>query len=140
MKKLLACTAALALVSACAEPAEQEAPAEEAVAAADAVTDGNGDTMEAYLGDWDATYPDGSTGVTTNRDDGTYTVTMADGTTINGLWSFGPDQSCWHAEGEDEATCYTVGAPDADGARVLTTADGEEITVSPVAAEAEAAE
>lgn len=129
MRLFVSCAAAIALLSACSEAEVEEPvvddPVEEAV-----VTDANGDTMEAYLGDWDVTYPDGSTGVTTNNADGTYTVTMADGTTMQGSWVFGAEESCWTEDGA-EPICYTVGAPDENGTRELTMADGTVIMVTP---------
>lgn len=132
MKKLIACASALFVLSACAEEAVDEAPVEEVAEA--------GDTMEDYLGAWDVLYPDGSTGVTTNNADGSYTATMPDGSAASGLWSFGPDQSCWQASGEEEARCYTVSEPAPDGARTLTDADGNGLIVTPVADEETAAE
>lgn len=134
MKKLVSCVAAMALLTACGE----DAPAEADIAATDVVAEVPADTMEDYLGAWDVTYPDGSTATTTNNADGSYSSVMADGTAISGLWTFGADESCWHNDGDEEATCYVVGAAGEDGTRVLTMADGTSITVTPAAADTSA--
>ncbi|WP_340587109.1 hypothetical protein [Erythrobacter alti] len=133
MRKLIPAIAAVALLGACTEVEEAD-PVVEETADAESMTDANGETMEAYLGEWDVTYPDGTTGVTTNNADGTYSAVLPDGSTIDGNWTFGADESCWvpNAEGVEPA-CYAVGAADETGARVLSMADGTSITVSPVA-------
>jgi len=130
MKKLIACMAGLAFISACAQEAEEPAPEVEEVAPSA--------SMEDYLGTWTVTYPDGSTGVTTNNADGTYTSELADGTATNGAWVFGEEQSCWTPEGAEEDICYTVSDSDETGTRTLTMDDGNVLTVSPVVEQVEA--
>lgn len=133
MHKFVYVAAAAALLGACTSEAEEEVVDEPVVQEEIALTDANGETMEAYVGRWDVTYPDGTPGVTTNNPDGTYTAEMADGTTVNGNWTFGAEQSCWQADEARNPTCYTVGASDEDGTRTLTMDDGNTITVTPAA-------
>ncbi len=130
MKRIISCMALLAIVSGCSQEAEAPAEPVEEVAEAPAVT------MANYVGAWDVTLADGSTHVTTNNADGTFTRTFADGTADGGIWTFAADQSCWTPEG-GEAACYTVGEADAAGTLTLTNVtDGSVITATPVAAEA----
>lgn len=135
MKKIVLGAVVLSLAAACGQEAAEEPAADEVATEEVAVTDANGETMEAYLGSWDVVYADGSTGVTTNNADGTYTGEMADGTALSGTWTFGAEESCWQATDSEEATCYTVGAGDENGTRVLTMADGTSISVTPKAEE-----
>ena len=130
MKKIIAAASALTLLAACAEEATEEVVEEEA----GAVEATSGVTFEEHLGVWDVTYPDGTTGVTTNRPDGSYTQVVGDGDPVEGLWALSDDgTSCWDAGTEDGATCYTVSAADADGTRTLTAEDGTVLTVTPAA-------
>lgn len=130
MKKLIMAASSIALLGACSEVAVEEEAVEE-VAVAEVMTDANGDTMEAYLGEWDVVYPDGSTGISTNNADGTYTAVPTDGEADNGTWSFGAEESCWTSAVTEDVTCYTVGAADENGTRILTMADGNTISVTP---------
>tara|TARA_B100001057_G_C22409853_1_gene779229 strand:- start:15 stop:437 length:423 start_codon:yes stop_codon:yes gene_type:complete len=139
MKKLICAVAATALLAACNSEAEEEVVDEPVAEEEVVLIDTNGETMEAYLGDWDTTYPDGSTAVTTNNADGTYSAVLEDGTTMSGTWTFGAEQSCWLADDSSSPTCYTVGAGDENGTRVLTMDDGTTVTVTPVAATEEEA-
>lgn len=135
MKKLLACASALIVLSACADTSE-EATEEAVEEVAEA-----GPVMEDYLGSWDVVYPDGATGVTTNNADGTFERVAADGTVDTGTWTFGSEESCWTAVGE-EPGCYVVSGPGEGGMRTLTMADGNVLEVTPIAeveAETEAA-
>ncbi|AKQ42859.2 hypothetical protein CP97_13710 [Aurantiacibacter atlanticus] len=132
MRNWIICAASFAMLSACAEEAEEpvmEEPVEDAV-----LTDMNGETMEGYLGTWTVQYPDGAEGMTTNNPDGTYDYVLPDGTEASGTWEFGAAESCWDADGDGEGTgaCYTVSAGDENGTRVLTMADGTQIKVTPV--------
>ena len=133
MKKLICAVAATALLAACNSEAEEEVVDEPSVEEEVVLTDTNGETMEAYLGDWDTTYPDGSTAVTTNNADGTYSAVLDDGTTMSGTWTFGAERSCWQAHDSRSPTCYTVGAADENGTRVLTMDDGTTVTITSVA-------
>lgn len=136
MRKLILCTASIALLGACGEAAMEEEPMVDETVEPAAMTDANGDTMEAYLGDWNVTYPDGSMGTSTNNADGTYAGELPDGTAITGTWTFGAEESCWTPDGDEaESACYAVGAPDENGLRELTMADGTTITVSPMMTE-----
>jgi len=133
MKKLLASVAVLAVLSACSqEPEAPAAPVEEV--AAPAVT------KESYIGQWNVTLADGSTHVTTNNPDGSFTRVMSDGTTDSGFWTFTAEQSCWTPEGGVE-TCYAIGPEDAAGKLTLTATDGTIVTATriPAAAAAPAA-
>ena len=136
MRKLILGVAALALLSACTETEVEEETMVEETAEPAVVTDVNGETMDAYLGEWTVTYPDGASAVSTNNADGTYSMVLPDGQTATGTWTFGAEESCWTVDAEGSPTdCYTVGAPDENGMRVLTMADGTSITVTPVAVE-----
>lgn len=131
MTRLLACAAVTALLCACSPQAEEPAPQETEAASEPVVTAPEFDTMESYVGTWEITYPDGAKATLTNDPDGTYTL-VRDGSELLGLWSFGTEQSCWQEEEAEEAACYTVGAAQADGSRVMTRDDGTVVTVKPV--------
>lgn len=136
MRKLLATMAIMAVVTACAEEAEAPAEPVEEVEAAPAVT------MESYVGAWDVAMADGSTHVTTNNADGSFTRTYPDGTSNGGIWTFAAEQSCWATDG-GESDCYAISEADAAGMITLTNVtDGSVVTATPVAEEAapEAAE
>ncbi|GAA0271731.1 hypothetical protein GCM10009127_09990 [Alteraurantiacibacter aestuarii] len=136
MKKLIACAACLAILSACSETSDDAA--QESAETVQPVSDF---TFEEHLGAWDVVYPDETTAVTTNRPDGTFTTQMADGTVSEGTWSMQDDgSSCWMPTGEDEPRCYTIGAADENGTRALTMPDGQIAYVTPVQEEDAAAE
>ncbi len=126
MKKVMFCLAATAMIAACGDSAD-EAASEVAVEAPAPTS-----VREDYLGSWTVSYPDGSRGVTTNNDDGTYLVEMEDGTSITGTWTFGEDETCWNPDEGETGGCYSVSAPEFDGSRVLTAEDGTMMIVSPV--------
>ena len=135
MRKLLASVALLATISACSQEAEEPAAVEETAAAAAPAA-----TLETYAGAWNVTRPDGSTHVTTNNADGTFTRTYPDGGTESGTWTLTADRGCWTVEGGTEA-CYTISDEDAAGTVTLTADDGAVVTATRVVEEAaEAAE
>ncbi len=134
MNKLVACAATLAILAACGQ--EQSGVPEGGYDRGLAPEPDIG-AMEDYLGAWDVTYPDGSTGVTTNNEDGSYDVVLDNGAAFTGLWSYGEDKSCWQAEETEEATCYVVSDSDENGTRTLTADDGSALIVSPASSEAE---
>ena len=132
MKKLLASMAMLAALSACSQEAEAPAAPVEEVAATPAVT------MQTYVGTWNVAMADGTSHVTTNNPDGTFSSVYSDGSADGGSWTFTLEQSCWTADGA-EAVCYTMSEADAAGTITLTNvADGSVITATPVVAEAAA--
>jgi len=128
MKRLVFCLAISAMIAACGQQAD------------DAADDGSSgpvvvapaDTVEDYLGAWNVSYPDGTKGVTTNNEDGTYVAEMEDGISVNGTWTFGETETCWTPEEGETGGCYEVSAPEFDGSRVLTGKDGTLLIVSPV--------
>lgn len=132
MKTLLASVAMLAALSACSQETEAPAAPVEEVAAAPAVT------VQTYVGVWDVALADGTSHVTTNNPDGTFSRVYSDGFTDGGSWTFTLEQSCWTADGA-EAACYTMSEADAAGTITLTSvSDGSAITATPVVAEAPA--
>ena len=129
MKKLLASVAVLAVLSACSqEPEAPAAPVEEVVAAPPV-------TKDSYVGQWNVTLADGSTHITTNNADGSFTRVMSDGTNDKGFWTFTAEQSCWMPENGVE-TCYSISAPDAAGNLTLTAPDGSVVTATHIREEA----
>ncbi len=132
MKKIIACAAGLTLLSACSGESAEEASEEPA-----AVEVTSEVTFAEHLGTWDVTYPDGTTGVTTNRPDGTFTRIVGDAEPVEGLWAMSDEgTSCWDSGAETGAVCYVVGPADESGTRVLTAEDGSEVMVTPAAEEA----
>jgi len=128
MKKIAFCLACSAMIAACGQQAEETSAtvAEQETAAAPA------NVREDYLGAWDVSYPDGTKGVTTNNDDGTYVAQMEDGTSVTGTWTFGETETCWKPDEGESGGCYAVSAPEFDGSRVLTGEDGRLLIVAPV--------
>jgi hypothetical protein len=120
MRKLIACMATLAFVTACGQGGDDPAAVETTEAAPAA-------TMETYVGSWNVTYADGSIGTTTNNADGTFFRQLGDDTENAGTWTFTPEQSCWTTEG-GEPECYTISPADADGMITLTATDGSTVT------------
>ncbi len=134
MKKVVFCMAASAMIAACgqqADKADDDAPGGPVVVAAP-------DTAQDYLGAWSVSYPDGTKGVTTNNEDGTYVAEMEDGTSITGTWTFGEEQSCWTPDEGENGGCYAISPAEFDGSRVLTGEDGKLLIVAPVRETAEA--
>lgn len=132
MRKLLACAATLALLTACGETDEEpaaEAPPLETTTPASA---------QDLVGTWTYTWPDGVQGTSTVNPDGTHSREMADGSTFTGTWEMVGEEACFSDAGTQEPRCYDVGGAAPDGSRVLTRSDGELITVVPVVEDAPA--
>ena len=124
MKRLIAGAALLVAISACSQAADEPAAAVEKAAPVTA--------MEDYVGAWTVTQPDGTTYVTTNNADGTFSDTYSDGTTKAGTWTYAPEQSCWTTEGQPQA-CYTISEPDiTDKLTFTNVADQSVMTAMPV--------
>lgn len=141
MKKFIA-LAAVAALGACA--GQEEAPAEEAteeVAEAGPIAADGLPTPGMYK----VTLANGDVIMEEVREDGTYTATMADGSTESGTWSQpSPDKYCMTSEGEDSEENCNDEKIDENGVWVSTDSEsGETAVVERVVeeqAEAEAAE
>ncbi len=129
MKKLIACAAALSLLSACAGGSDDDAAAGDTDAAA---IDGGAPTISTadLTGSWTYTFTDGVEGMTTVSDDSSFVREMADGTSFTGTLTIDGETACF-TETETETRCYTVSAPAGDGSRRLTDEDGTEMVVTP---------
>lgn len=130
MKTYLALSAVLVL-AACAQPAEtetEEAPVEEVAA-----YDGS-----VAAGDYTVTYADGSAPFSIDPE-GNWTSVDEEGNTTEGTSEIVDGKICFTATGQTEAECWTNQAPGEDGSFSSTSDAGETVTVTPAAAEAEAA-
>lgn len=134
MRKLVLFAAPLALV-ACAQEAEVEEPAVEEVAEAEAaMTTANGTAVPLSA---EVSNADGPQGMSTLNADGTYQDLGADGEVVaEGTWEVVDGKTCFTSSDEgSEAVCWTEGAPNEDGSFTATSDAGEEVTVTPMAAE-----
>ena len=101
--KALSLFATLAVLSACA-PSEQAAEPEATDVATEAVPAVDGGPAHGL---YRVTLPDGSIMMDDVREDGTYTSTMADGSTESGTWVQKPNVYCATADTEGaEEICY----------------------------------
>lgn len=121
MKTIIMLAAASVLLAACGtaeEPAEPVEPVDASL-------------QSTAMGDLSGTYeiamPDGTVTLQTINADGTYVETTPQGArTGGGAWRIGEDgQMCFDPEGDDGETCYSGGAPAADGTFELRGQDGE---------------
>lgn len=142
MRKLILVSAPLALpiaLAACSQgPAETEEAAPEVVEEV-AMTTANG----SAAGTFTVTTADGEAGGNSMLNaDGTYQDMNADGTIASeGTWEVVDGKTCFTASEEgSEAVCWSEGEPGEDGSFTATNDAGESVTVTPVAAEEEAAE
>ena len=128
MKKLVL-AAALGLGLAACNNAPEEAATDEAAAPAEteaAIVSANGSAPGAF----EVTAADGSVTQTELIADGTYIDHAADGTvSASGTWSVVDGKTCFDPEGDEETTCYTETAPDAEGMFTATPDEGEAVTV-----------
>jgi hypothetical protein len=127
MKKLIAAASVLA-IAACAEPAPTEEAPEEVVE----------ETAEAPggPGTYEVTYADGSVGMLTTTEDGTFTATLGE-ESGSGTVSEVDGKVCFDPEGDDPeqpTNCWTTGEVAEDGSWTSTSDDGETVTVRPVEA------
>ncbi|TNE47128.1 MAG: hypothetical protein EP341_09480 [Sphingomonadales bacterium] len=130
MKKLIAAASVLA-IAACSQPAPEEEAVEEVVEEAAPAVGGPGT--------YEVTYADGSVGMLTTSEDGTFSVTLGD-QTGSGTVSEADGKVCFDPDGDDPeqpTTCWTPSAPAEDGSWTSTSDDGETVTVRPVEAAAE---
>lgn len=128
MKAYLALSAAI-VIAACSPAAETEAeaPAEEDVAAFDG---------SVAPGDYVVTYAEG-TGPFSIDAEGNWTGTDAEGEENSGTSELVDGKMCFTTTGEEESRCWLNEAPGEDGSFSSTSDDGETVTVTPAAAEAE---
>lgn len=131
MKKLVL-MAALAMLSACSQNAEQSkenaaAPAETTAPAAPATTADSGTPPGTY----DVKMADGTMGTTTINADGTYADTDAKGKVVKGLFAQHDGKDCFDPEGDAPGMCWAVSKPEADGSFTATADDGTVVTVAP---------
>ncbi|TIX49593.1 hypothetical protein [Alteraurantiacibacter aquimixticola] len=132
MRLIIAAASALTLLAACTQETGEDADATAEIAAEGPVQATSAVTFDEHIGTWNVTYADGSTAVTTNREDGSFTTELGSGEVIEGLWALSDDgTTCWDSGGEEGATCYTVSPAAEDGSRTLTLEDGTEVTVTP---------
>lgn len=130
MKKLIAAASVLA-IAACSQPATEEEAVEEVVEEAAPAVGGPGT--------YEVTYADGSVGMLTTSEDGTFSATIGD-QTGSGTVSEADGKVCFDPEGDDPeqpTMCWTSSAPAEDGSWTSTSDDGETVTVRPVEAAAE---
>ena len=83
-------------------------------------------TLASFAGTYDYTLADGTGGITTMMPDGTFTDVMA-GESVKGSWSVTDDKVCIDPAGDEASqrlTCYTIGAPDAEGFQTATDGNG----------------
>ena len=129
--KNLVILSGLAILAACSKPAPTtDAASEPAVVASQADT-----SMSSAMpspGTYQVKMPNGKTGTTTIKADGTY-VDMAGGkeTEMGAVASRG-GKTCFAPKGGTE-TCFTDGPPSADGSWVSTNEKGEKYTITPPA-------
>ena len=135
MKKFLIFAAPLALV-ACTEEAVDEPMVEDDAMATEEVammTTANG----TLPGTHEVVGPDGTVGSSTLNADGTHWSTDADGNmTEEGTWYVADGQTCFTNTlnpDEEGPTCWDESAPAEDGSFTATNAEGEQVTVRPVA-------
>lgn len=129
MRILIACSTALALI-ACSEaeaPApEPEEPVEEMAQSA------------VVPGTYEVTWPDGTVGMTTINDDGTFSGTQGE-ETQSGTVADVDGKACFDPDGDEaETMCWLASEPAEDGTFTSTADDGTVVTVKPVTEEAEA--
>ncbi|WP_394730772.1 hypothetical protein [Altererythrobacter sp. GH1-8] len=130
MKIYLALSAVLVL-AACAQPAEtetEEVPVEEVAA-----YDGS-----VAPGDYTVDYGEATAPFSIDAD-GNWTSVDEEGNPTEGTSEIVDGKICFTAAGQEEAECWTNEAPGADGSFSSTSDAGETVTVTPTAAEAEAA-
>lgn len=132
MKKLMMFAAPLVLAGCAQEAAEEAAPAEAETAA---VTTANGSPAGTYS----VTGEEGPQGNSNLNADGTYQDLDVDGNVVTeGTWAVVLEKTCFTANTEGaEAVCWSEGEPGEDGSFTATSDDGETVTVTPAAAEAE---
>lgn len=133
MRKLFLLAAPLALAACTQEANVEEADTGEAAEAA-VVTTANG-TVTPMRGE--VSGDGGPQGISTLNADGTYQDLDAEGGLVaEGTWAVVEGKTCFTPTTEGaEAQCWTEGEPAEDGSFTATSDGGEEVTVTPVAAE-----
>ncbi|HEV7311145.1 hypothetical protein [Sphingopyxis sp.] len=130
MKKL-ALIAAISLLAACSQKAEEKKevaaepaaePAAEAAPAADSGT---------QPGTYDVKMADGTMATTTINADGTYVDTDPKGKEVKGLYASHDGKDCFDPEGDTPGMCWAVSKRGADGSFTATADDGTVVTVTP---------
>ncbi|QLC23862.1 hypothetical protein HFP57_01645 [Parasphingopyxis algicola] len=131
MKRILIIAGVLAL-GACAESAPEAEPAVEAVEE-EAATD-----WSAWVGSYDIAYDDGGEAALTIADGGTYEFVTGDETRTGTVEMGDGGAICYtNDDGETPTECWINSAAAEDGSWRSTSDQGETVTVSRVAADAE---
>ena len=133
MRKLIFLAAPLAL-AACAQEAEVEETAVTEEVETAVLTTANG-TVTPMMGE--VMGPDGPQGISSLNADGTYQDMDAEGALVaEGTWEVVDGKTCFTptTEGAD-GQCWTESAPAEDGSFTAVSDAGDEVTVTPVAAE-----
>lgn len=124
--------ACMVAIAACAEPA----PTEEAPEATEAPVEETA-AIPGGPGTYEVTYADGSVGMLTTAEDGTFTATLGDESGMGTVTEV-DGKVCFDQEGdEEEAECWTNSEVAEDGSWTSTSDGGETVTVRPVEAAAE---
>ncbi|WP_374405494.1 hypothetical protein [Pelagerythrobacter sp.] len=139
MKKLIS-IAAVAVLAACSQQAEDPA----APAATTAATQTPADTVAISqlagpeaAGSYEVTWADGTVTTTMINADGTYVDTMDGDETSHGTWAVKEGKSCLTPEGGAEL-CWTDGTRADDGSWEATAEDGTKVIVRKAEADAAA--
>ncbi|MGX7895128.1 hypothetical protein [Tsuneonella sp. HG222] len=138
MRKLLACAAVIAL-AACnnAETADADADASaattEETAAASGVLEGEAPGFEAVApGTYQVTRSGGEMDYIEIHPGMTFSRVAADGSATGGSIFMKGGKTCFVVEGQEQESCFTDSAPDANGVVKATAANGDVATIKPV--------
>lgn len=128
MKKLVL-IAAISLLAACSQKAEEkkEVAAEPAAEAAPAPTADSG----TQPGTYDVKMADGTMATTTINADRTYVDTDPKGKQVKGLFANHDGKDCFDPEGDEMGMCWAKTEPGPDGSFTATADDGTVVTVTP---------
>lgn len=126
MKKFVL-IAAVAALSACSQPAEEQTTAAEVESPAPT---GSVATTQDPAGTYDVARYNGGTSNVVIRADGTYTDTGPDGPIIEaGSFALKNGQYCFDADGDKAEVCWTLSQPGADGSFSATDPEGHTVTL-----------
>lgn len=128
MKKWIA-AASMVAIAACSAPAPTEEAAETTEAPAEETA-----AIPGGPGTYEVTYADGSVGMLTTAEDGTFSATVGEESGTGTITEV-DGKVCFDSEGDEEgATCWTNSEVAEDGSWTSTSDDGETVTVRPVEA------
>jgi hypothetical protein len=136
MTKKFVMIAAVAALSACNDNKAETAPAASESAPPPAA--GTASAPAERAGTYTYTLADGTTGTTVLAADGTYTDSGTDLAQAEaGTWSIDPaGRVCFDPQGDDPgqpSRCYVMSEPDADGTMTATDDDGQVVKVKKTA-------